>query len=103
MTCSDGPPMFRRVITRAMRIGACGPTLWPSIATATAMRVPTLDTPRLRIRELVEADLEAIAPLDATPSWLRWTIASYAELDALHQPPYGDRAIALASGAVVGL
>ena len=31
--------------------------------------------------------------LSRRESWLRWTVASYRELAALDQPPYGDRAV----------
>ncbi|WP_394847648.1 GNAT family N-acetyltransferase [Pendulispora brunnea] len=68
------------------------------------LRMPILETERLMIRPFVEADLEAChelldreggegRSLDARKRWLEWTMASYEELDALHQPPYGDRAI----------
>ena len=69
------------------------------------LRMPILETERLVIRPFVEADLDAChelldaeggdgRSLEARRHWLQWTIASYSELDALHQPPYGDRAIA---------
>jgi len=34
-------------------------------------------------------------------AWLDWTIASYRQLALLHQPPYGERAIALKDGGQV--
>lgn len=35
--------------------------------------------------------------------WLQWTVLSYEQLEALHQPPYGDRAIVLReTGSVIG-
>jgi RimJ/RimL family protein N-acetyltransferase len=69
-----------------------------------ALHMPILETERLVIRPFIEADLEAChelldreggegRSLESRLHWLRWTIASYPELDALHQPPYGDRAI----------
>lgn len=72
------------------------------------MRVPELRTERLVIRELSLADLSAIHELldvqlgggldvVARRRWLEWSVLGYAQLDALHQPPYGDRAISLAA------
>lgn len=84
------------------------------------MRVPTLETPRLLIREFEPGDLDAAFHLldvelaepgaepgaearDARRRWLDWTALAYGELAALHQPPYGDRAIVLReSGRLVG-
>ncbi|WP_394837148.1 GNAT family N-acetyltransferase [Pendulispora rubella] len=68
------------------------------------LRMPALETERLVIRPFIEADLEACHELldreggegrsrEARKHWLDWTMASYEELDSLHQPPYGDRAI----------
>jgi ribosomal-protein-alanine N-acetyltransferase len=66
--------------------------------------MPVLEARRLNIRELTRADLlNACAVLDAeSPDtrdarrrWLEWTIASYAQLAELRQPPYGDRAVVL--------
>lgn len=68
------------------------------------MEMPTLTTNRLVIRPLVMDDLDAVqqlyADIDATTRaerhrWLEWTTLNYGELARLHQPPYGDRAIAL--------
>jgi RimJ/RimL family protein N-acetyltransferase len=77
------------------------------------MRMPTLETERLNIRELTVADLgavraildaEAPATTDARQQWLEWTVLSYAQLAELHQPPYGDRAVVRREvGDVVGL
>src|SRR5262245_47101 len=76
--------------------------------------MPALETERLVVRPLEPGDLAAcLAVLDdgtAAPeavaerrAWLEWTIASYRQLAWLHQPPYGERAIALrAGGEVVG-
>jgi ribosomal-protein-alanine N-acetyltransferase len=83
--------------------------------------VPPLETPRLVIRPFFMDDLEAIhhildveladaelgkegaASRRQRAEWLRWTIASYAQLARLHQPPYGDRAIVLKStGLLIG-
>jgi RimJ/RimL family protein N-acetyltransferase len=83
--------------------------------------IPELRTRRLLIRRLTMADLEACHRLYletgwADPAlsegenrarrrnWLEWTVRSYDELLALSQPPYGERAVALAdTGEFVGL
>jgi ribosomal-protein-alanine N-acetyltransferase len=75
--------------------------------------VPALETKRLFIRPFTIDDLDAVHQLldrdlmntdfgsegattrEARKQWLEWTILSYAELAALNQPPYGDRAIVL--------
>jgi ribosomal-protein-alanine N-acetyltransferase len=80
------------------------------------MRVPVLDTPRLWIREFTLDDLRAVHQLldlelgprhppgeaqmfvDERRRWLQWTVLSYGELDALRQPPYGDRAVVAQDG-----
>jgi RimJ/RimL family protein N-acetyltransferase len=77
------------------------------------MRMPTLETPRLRIRELTGADLAAVhALLDAFEPralaarrrWLEWSVLNYEQLAELKQPPFGDRAIELLDTAeFVGL
>ncbi len=65
-----------------------------------------LTTRRLTIRPYTAADLRArhaltqeafnpAATLDSTQAWLNWTLANYTQLAALHQPPYGDYAIAI--------
>ncbi len=66
-----------------------------------------IETERLVIRPLTVDDLEPIhAILDVDlrmetksrqerANWLHWTIMSYLELEKLHQPPYGERAIVL--------
>ncbi len=78
-----------------------------------ALRVPTLTTRRLQIRELDHHDLAAVTVLlseteDAATKtveeWLRWTVAGYAQHDRLSQPPYGERAVILSStGTLIGL
>ena len=83
--------------------------------------IPTLETERLRIRPLVAEDLEDCHSLYVEidwidheldlaanrakrASWLAWTIDSYRELAALHQPPYGERAVERRSdGVFLGL
>jgi RimJ/RimL family protein N-acetyltransferase len=80
---------------------------------STAM--PVLETERLRVRPFTEADLDAVnrvqnaaweedVAIGEREKWLRWTVASYENLAALMQPPYGDRAVELKeSGELVGV
>jgi ribosomal-protein-alanine N-acetyltransferase len=87
----------------------------------------TLETPRLVIRPLAMADLEAAYRLlDPDPGgveaggavaseaadavraararWLQWTVLGYEQFARLRQPPYGERAMVLkASGELAGL
>src|SRR5215510_188936 len=75
------------------------------------MRLPTLTTDRLVIRPFTLDDLDAChailgavgdpVTVEERGDWLRWTVDNYAQLEALHQPPYGDRAIALRSDGVL--
>ena len=68
--------------------------------------VPPLDTERLRVRALTEADAGGVERVLGEPhdEWLRWTVAGYARLAELNQPPYGERAVERRSdGALVGL
>jgi ribosomal-protein-alanine N-acetyltransferase len=54
----------------------------------------------------VAGDLAAVEQLEGggRGRWLRWTALSYRQLDALRQPPYGERGIVLNdSGRLVGL
>ena len=70
------------------------------------MRIPALRTERLLVRELGEDDLPAVSVLQPgdRSAWLRWTAAGYEQLEALMQPPYGERAITLREGGeLVGL
>jgi len=72
------------------------------------LRVPTLQTERLVIREFSVDDLPAVRQLlegdeAELARWLQWTVLSYEQLDQLKQPPYGDRAIVLrATGSLIG-
>jgi [ribosomal protein S5]-alanine N-acetyltransferase len=77
------------------------------------MRLPTLTTDRLVIRPFTLDDLDACAAIlgavgdpvtaEERRDWLRWTVDNYVQLEALHQPPYGDRAITLRSdGTLIG-
>ena len=63
------------------------------------MRLPTLTTERLSVRELTLADAP---PLGRGSDWLRWTVLGYAQYAELHQPPYGERAVTR-DGELVGL
>lgn len=73
-----------------------------------AMRIPTLETKRLNIREFEMGDVESIhrilneafhsdaheyTSLDDRQKWLEWVTRNYRELSQMYQPPYGDRAI----------
>lgn len=79
------------------------------------MRIPTLETERLRIRPLEMDDLEACHRLyidiewidtklsdevnrDQRRQWLEWAVRNDEQLALLHQPPYGDRAVVLKDG-----
>jgi len=85
------------------------------------MNMPPLHTARLLIRpftmddlddayqildvDLAEADTGAQKKTmrDERRRWLQWTTLGYEELTRLYQPPYGDRAIALAdTGRLIG-
>ncbi len=77
------------------------------------MSIPTLSAARLTVREYRPDDLEARHALMAeafgsndtledTRRWLSWTITSYRELARLYQPPYGDYAVVLGDGTVIG-
>jgi RimJ/RimL family protein N-acetyltransferase len=78
------------------------------------MSIAPLETARLRIRDFEIGDLETYhrlkaeafdddGPLEATQSWLDWTVRNYRELEALYQPPYGDYVITVKdSGAFIG-
>ena len=72
------------------------------------MKLETLETTRLRIRQFTHDDLEdcirfrrelfgAEEPRAKAQSWLTWTIDSYRELAGLGQPPYADYAVELRS------
>lgn len=58
------------------------------------------------VRPLTIDDAEALRLTveDVHPGWLEWTAASYAQLEALTQPPYGERGIELReTGELAGL
>src|SRR4051812_26886075 len=72
----------------------------------------SLATSRLTIRRFVRDDLDGVArlldncfgeaPRATRVEWLEWTVRNYDALAALHQPPYGDYAVTLQSGELVG-
>ena len=70
-----------------------------------------LDTPRLRVRELVRDDLDAVLAVHGSESdagelarWLEWTILGYEQHRRLYQPPYAEYGVVLkGSGELVGL
>ncbi len=68
--------------------------------------MPSLETDRLRVRELTEADAGSVQRVVGEPRdrWLEWTVAGYVQRANLKQPPYGDRAVERRSdGELVGL
>ncbi|GAB4580110.1 MAG: hypothetical protein Fur0022_28490 [Anaerolineales bacterium] len=77
-------------------------------------RIPPLETARLLIRELTLDDLEPIhhilnaafssdEPLEGRRRWLQWTVLGYSMFEALEQPHYGERGIALKeTGELIG-
>lgn len=70
------------------------------------VRVPALETDRLLIRELTLEDADAARAVNdgLASGWVAWTAETYAQLEALMQPPYGERAIGLReTGELVGL
>jgi RimJ/RimL family protein N-acetyltransferase len=70
------------------------------------VRVPALHTDRLLIRELTARDEDAARTVNdgIAPGWVAWTAETYAQLEALMQPPYGERAITVReSGELIGL
>jgi RimJ/RimL family protein N-acetyltransferase len=84
------------------------------IVNIVTMRIPPLETDRMRIRPFDMEDLDAIhailercfppettiastnvGSLEQRREWLQWTVLNYQQLARLHQPPYGERAIVL--------
>jgi len=77
-------------------------------------RIPTLETQRLIIRELIMADLESIndvlnkafasdTSLTERQRWLQWTVLGYEMFAVLQQPHYGERAVVLReTGETIG-
>jgi ribosomal-protein-alanine N-acetyltransferase len=70
------------------------------------VQLPKLETDRLTVRPLTAGDAQAVRAVTGglRAGWLEWTVASYGQLEALHQPPYGERAVVLRStGELVAL
>lgn len=71
-----------------------------------------LSTVRLLVRPFTMDDLAQVlammnagfgdAPAAERRRWLEWTIMSYEQYAHLYQPPFGERAVALHTGEVVG-
>ena len=84
------------------------------IFAADKMKIESIETARLRIRQFDCGDLGdcirfrrevfGVEQPDAAASpWLNWTMDSYRELAALGQPPYADYAVVMKdSGAFIG-
>ena len=86
-----------------------------------AIQVPTLETTRLLVRALTQADELACHELyvdidwadhnasdavnrERKHEWLEWTVRNYLQLSELTQPPYGERAVVTKSeGRFIGL
>ena len=74
------------------------------------MKMPVLTTERLCLRPFSVADFPACDRLfqevwrtEAQREWMEWVSRNSSELENLHQPPYGDRALVLReSGAIIG-
>ena len=78
------------------------------------MKIESLETARLRIRQFVGGDLDDCIrfrrevfgldePAIRVERWLQWTVDSYRELADLGQPPYADYAVVLReSGEFIG-
>lgn len=77
-------------------------------------QMPVLETERLVIRPFRPDDLEAVHqifdlenpltawPLDVRRKWLEWNSLNPWGLSQVAQPPYGDRAVTLRDGALIG-
>lgn len=77
-------------------------------------RIPTLETERLIIRELIMDDLESInnvlnrsfgweISISERQRWLQWTVLGYEMFSMLDQPHYGERAIVIKeTGEMIG-
>ena len=77
-------------------------------------RIPTLETERLIIRELIMDDLESInnvlnrsfgweISISERQRWLQWTVLGYELFSLLDQPHYGERAIVIKeTGEMIG-
>jgi RimJ/RimL family protein N-acetyltransferase len=84
------------------------------------LEMPILETERLLIRPFVMEDLhdvhrlfdielgevelesEHADTLAERAQWLQWSVLNHEQLAKLRQPPYGDRAIVLPTGQLIG-
>ena len=76
--------------------------------------MPILETDRLVVRPFRPDDLEAVHlmfdregneegwPIDLRRDWLAWVSANPRFLELLVMPPYGDRAVTLKDGTLIG-
>jgi RimJ/RimL family protein N-acetyltransferase len=76
--------------------------------------MPTLETDRLVIRPFSPDEFDAVYrlfdeeiyppgwPRERRLEWLRWAAANPRGLELVGQPPYGDRAVTLHDGTLVG-
>ena len=86
----------------------------PRIFAVDEMKIESLETARLRIRQFDQGDLDDCnrfrrevfgldEPAMRVRHWLKWTMDSYRELAQLGQPPYADYAVVLRdSGEFIG-
>jgi RimJ/RimL family protein N-acetyltransferase len=76
--------------------------------------MPELETERLRIRPFTRGDLGAChrildggdergMSLEQRREWLEWCVLNTRFLAELYQPPYGERAVTLRDGSLVGV
>ena len=82
--------------------------------------MPVLETERLIVRPFRLDDLDSVHALldrdlawtsgdeeehslDQRRAWLEWTVRNEQELGNLFQPPYGDRAVTLKDGTLIGV
>lgn len=76
--------------------------------------MPILETERLVVRPFRPEDLEAVHrifdheldpegwPLETRREWLLWNSLNPRGLELVYQPPYGDRAVTLKDGTLIG-
>ncbi len=71
--------------------------------------IPIFETERLVVRPFTLEDAGAVdflfppeAPAHEKSEWLQWISLNHRMLERLGQPPYGDRAVCLKSGELIG-
>jgi ribosomal-protein-alanine N-acetyltransferase len=76
--------------------------------------MPVLQSERLIVRPFNMGDLDAFhrildidmdfggATYDERRDWLEWAVRNYQQLARLYQPPYGERAVTLKDGTLIG-